>query len=259
MQLMRIAFVPFILALLILPPHVNSVLGQEPEAAKLDIAEGKQIFEDHCAVCHGIAGGGGRGPNLHRPRLRFASDDKGLRALIANGIAPAMPEAWYLSDEEVANVAGYVKSLGAIPPEKVPGDAKAGAAIYARSGCGMCHILAGEGNAFGPDLTEIGIQRGAAQLRDTLRHPDQNIPQQFMLIEVNPPSGDPVRGVRLNEDSFTIQLKDMTGRIYSFRKTDLRELKKLSSETPMPSYGSTLAPKELEDLVAFLAAQRGAE
>jgi hypothetical protein len=61
----------------------------------------------------------------------------------------------------------------------------------------------------------------------------------------------------LNEDSFTIQIKSMTGKTYSLRKSELRELKKLREETPMPSYEEMLSSMDLDDLVAFLAAQRG--
>jgi len=37
-----------------------------------------------------------------------------------------MPGAWQLDDHEVASVAAYVRSLGAVPPEHLPGDAARG-------------------------------------------------------------------------------------------------------------------------------------
>ena len=61
----------------------------------------------------------------------------------------------------------------------------------------------------------------------------------------------------MNEDSFSIQIRDLSGRFYSFRKADLKELKKLRGKTPMPSYERGLTTEELDDLVAYLAAQRG--
>jgi cytochrome c oxidase cbb3-type subunit III len=235
--------------------RISALLPQENPAGKV---EGKALFEDHCSVCHGLTGEGGRGPNLHTPKLKHAKDEKGIRSVIANGVPPAMPEAWYLSDEEIANLAGYVKSLGTIPPEKVPGDAGAGAQVYAQSGCSMCHILGAKGQGFGPDLSEVGARRGAARLMRTLKNPEANLPEDFLLVEATPREGRSVGGVRLNEDTFSIQLRDMAGRIYSFRKTELTSLKKLRGETPMPSYDS-LSAKELENLVAYLAAQRGEE
>src|SRR5690349_22333991 len=70
-------------------------------------------------------------------------------------------------------------------------------------------------------------------------------------------SGQTIRGIRLNEDTFFIQLKNQQGRFHSFRKSELRDLKKLRGETPMPAYGSVLSAAELDDLINFLASQKG--
>lgn len=222
-----------------------------------DVAAGKLVFEGRCALCHGMDGGGGRGPSLRRPKLAHAADDDALKSVIENGIQPDMPPAWYLSPEEIANVAAYVRTFGNVPPEVLAGDSVRGKAIYARSGCSACHILAGEGAGYGPELTEVGARRGASRLRETLQSPAKTIPADFLLVEARTTSGQTVRGVRLNEDTFTIQLKDQQGRFRSFRKSELRDLKKLRGETPMPAYGSTLSAPELDDLINFLASQKG--
>jgi putative heme-binding domain-containing protein len=238
-------------------PPANAVPLQQP-----DIASGKRIFESHCALCHGLDGGGGRGPSLRRPKLNHAADDEALKSLIENGIPPEMPEAWFLSNEEIVSLAAFVRSLGNVPPEILSGDPARGKTIYARSGCSACHILNGDGSGFGPDLTDIGARRGSLHLRETLQNPAKTLPEDFLLVEVTTilgqiNSGLTVRGIRLNEDTFSIQLKDQQGILYSFRKSELRGLKKLRGETPMPSFGAALSPAELDDLVHFLATQRG--
>jgi putative heme-binding domain-containing protein len=230
---------------------------QDTGAPTPDLQAGRKLFESECSVCHGIDGGGGRGPNLHTPRLKHASDDKGLRAVITNGIAPDMPAAWLLSDDEVAKVAVFVKSLGTMPPANLPGDPAHGQAVYQKAKCMTCHIMAGKGNGFGPDLTSIGAQRGGVQLRETVLHPDRTLPETFLMVEAVPSSGEPVQGLRVNEDTFTIQLKDASGHMYSLRKSDLKELRKLRGQTPMPSFERMLSNSEVDDLVAFLASQRG--
>jgi len=202
-------------------------------------------------------GGGGRGPSLRRPKLARAADDDALKSVIENGIAPEMPPAWYLSPEEIAGVAAYVRTLGNVPPEALPGDPARGKAIYARSGCSACHILAGEGSGYGPELTDVGVRRGSARLRETLQNPAKTIPADFLLLEATTSSNQTIRGVRLNEDSFTIQFKDQQGRFHSFRKSELRGLKKFRGETPMPAYSSTFSSAELDDLINFLASQKG--
>src|SRR6478672_605090 len=107
-----------------------NVLAQAPP----DASAGRAIFESQCALCHGQNGGGGRGPALNRPKLERAPDDKALRELISEGKGD-MPGAWQLHPDEVAGVAAYVRTLGALPPEKLPGDAGRGARVYAANGC----------------------------------------------------------------------------------------------------------------------------
>lgn len=225
-------------------------------SSKADAVAGKPIFERYCAPCHGINGGGGRGPRLNRPHLTYAPTDAALRAVIADGIPPAMPDAWYLSDEEIANVAAHIRALGKTPGELVPGDPVRGAAVYAKSGCSACHILRGQGVGFGPDLTRVGDRRNASFVRMVINNPSSALPEGFMFVIAVTAANKSVSGIRLNEDSFTIQLKDPTGKIYSFRKRDLKELKKETGSTPMPTFENVLSPKEIEDLAAFLMASR---
>jgi len=226
-------------------------------AAQSDLAAGRKIFESQCALCHGQTGGGGRGPSLTRPKLLKAPDDAALRRVISNGIEPEMPGAWQLNPSEVSNVAAYVRSLGSQPAETIPGDSARGALVYEARGCGGCHMVAGKGEGFGPELTDIGSRRNAAHLRRAVLQPASLLPEQFLYLSVTPASAGAIRGIRVNEDSFTIQLKDATGRFHSFRKSEVKEIRRLNKETPMPSYEGRIAAAELDDLVAYLAGLKG--
>lgn len=222
-----------------------------------DLARGRKIFESQCALCHGQNGGGGRGPNLNRSILKHALDDDALRKLIVDGVPPEMPGAWQLNPREVVSVAAYVRSLGRVAPEVLPGSAAHGESVYQRGGCSGCHMLDGQGAGFGPDLTGIGTRRSGTFLKQTLLNPASSIPEDFEYLALKPVQGQAVRGIRVNEDSFTIQLKDLSGRFYSFRKSDLQQLERLEHQTPMPSYDKRLTSAELDDLVAYLAGMRG--
>ncbi len=218
---------------------------------------GRKIFQSQCALCHGTNGGGGRGPSLHRPKLERAPDDAALRKLIEEGIPPEMPDAWQLSPPDIANVAAFVRSLGAIPPESVSGDAAKGAIVYREKNCASCHIVNGVGTGFGPELSAIGAHRNAAHLREALLKPAAFIPEDFVSAFVVTATGGMIRGIRANEDSFTIQIKDAAGRFYSFRKDEVRSWDLLRDQSAMPAFDQTLSPGELTDLVAYLASLRG--
>jgi len=222
-----------------------------------DLAQGKRVYVGQCSLCHGIEGVGGRGPALNQPTLRRAKDYQALYNVIKNGVAGTeMPGAWQLTDREVRRVVGYIQSLNRVEASKLTGDAGRGRELYRAKGCAVCHIVRGEGGASGPELTGIGARRSAAYLREALIDPSASAPDGFLLVRVITRAGRSIRGLRVNEDSFTIQLRDDEDRFHSFRKNELKDLKKEPGVSTMPSY-KALAAAELDDLIAYLASLGG--
>jgi cytochrome c oxidase cbb3-type subunit III len=233
-------------------PTPQSKSGQVAAETKV----GRQLFEDHCAFCHGLDGRGGRGPGLNRPVLSHAPTNGALKDLISNGLPPEMPASWYLNDSQIADLVIYVRSLSKVVNEPLTGDASRGAQLYAKGACGGCHILAGTGNAFGPELTRITLERSPSHVKATIANPAANLPDTFLLIHAITAKGEKIEGIRINEDSFTIQIRTAAGQFLSLRKIDLRDLQKLRNQSPMPSYEKLFSPSELDDLVAYLASVR---
>jgi putative heme-binding domain-containing protein len=229
-----------------------------------DLAWGQRLFASRCARCHGLKGTGGTGPSLARSRLRRAGDDEALFALIKDGVpGTEMPGDWTITDREIRHVAAYVRSLGRAAVVALSGDAAKGKALYAQRDCSKCHAIKGEGGTLGPDLTEVGDRRGAAHLRQVLLEPgsckltDSDGYVTFLIVQVATHDGHVVRGQRINEDSFTIQVRDVDGKLHSIEKTDVAEMKRESEASVMPSYAQTLSAREIDDLVAYLAGLRG--
>lgn len=221
---------------------------------KSDLQQGEKLFAAQCAPCHGPKGEGARGPSLARARLSHAPDDAALIKVLTDGIRGSeMQGAGAMSDKEIRQTAAYVRSLGKVALKPVPGDAARGAALYSSKGCSGCHSLHGVGGVAGPDLSDIGAARSAAYLRESLLKPDAAVPEGYLLVTVVPVSGPQVTGVRLNEDSFSIQVRDNGGRSYSFWKKDLARVDKQPGKSAMPSYEGKLSDGELTDLVAYLA------
>ena len=63
-------------------------------------------------------------------------------------------------------------------------------------------------------------------------------------------------GVRVNEDTFSIQFRDGGGTLYSFFKEELAELA-TDGKTAMPGFRERLEPTALDDLVAYLVSLEG--
>jgi cytochrome c oxidase cbb3-type subunit III len=235
-----------------------------------DLAMGRKLFASQCARCHGYDGGGGQGPSLKRSRLRRAPDDAALLSVIQDGVPnTSMPGAWQLSTREVARVGAYVRTFGRLPDTPLPGDVGRGRALFeGKGGCAVCHIVGGKGGSLGPELTEVGSQRGPEHLRRSLvdpgaEHPPRPVSYEpnayagYLLVRVALRDGRVVSGYRVNEDTFTIQLRDAAGTLHSLRKGDLARLEKQLDQSSMPAYGTVLSGGELDDLVAYLASLRG--
>jgi cytochrome c oxidase cbb3-type subunit 3 len=220
--------------------------------------DGLALFERHCALCHGIGATGGRGPALTRPKLAHAPDDAALKNIILEGIEPEMPATWFLDDPATAALVAYVRGLGKLPAEKLPGDGARGATVYAAQGCSSCHTLAGGGTPYGPDLSDIGARRSAAYIDESLVKPAAALPEGFLMLSVRTAAGKALQGVRLAETNFTVHLKDAQGTPHSLFKSEVASIERFGGKTPMPAYTSLTATQR-QDLVAFLASQKGSE
>lgn len=227
-----------------------------------DLVEGKRVFKVYCARCHGISGAGGEGSNLIRAKLKYASDDEALIDVIGSGIAgTGMPANWTLDEQTTVRVAAYVRSLGRLVAEEMPGDPLRGAEIYRGKGaCATCHIIAGHGRGIGPELTSVGDQRGLGYLRQSLLDPAaaQARTQGFQdFLTVRAATTDrQVEGVRVNEDAFTVQIRDLSGQVHSFRKNELENFEKIFAHSLMPDYAAALSDADIDDLVSYMMSLR---
>ena len=123
------------------------------------------------------------------------------------------------------------------------GDAARGQALFDGKGaCATCHRVNGDGPRVAPDLSDIGAVRTPARssVRCSIR--------STQMMPINRPvrivtrDGRTIRGRRLNEDTYTVQLIDEQERLVSLDKADLRELE-LAKTSPMPPATRTLSTR----------------
>jgi putative heme-binding domain-containing protein len=221
-------------------------------------AQGAALFQTNCAVCHGARGEGGRGADLTTGSYKHGGSDSQLFANIRNGIPGTEMPAVRATDAEAWQMAAFVKSLASAGlGEKAAGNPTNGKAIFQGKGqCKSCHSVGGDGGTVGPELAGIGRRRGLPYLMESLVSPEADIPTAYRAIQVTTKSGQTLRGVRLNEDDVSIQLRDSAGNLRSFYKDALKDIRR-DKPALMPSYSTTLTKQELEDLVAYLSSLKG--
>lgn len=180
--------------------------------------------------------------------------------VIARGIPDGgMPRNSHLSEEDTDAIVSFVRSLTQVEEEPLTGDPARGAEVYLDNSCDACHIVDGVGIQVGPELSEVGLKRSAAHLRESLLDPNASVPTGYEFLRARTSDGTSVEGLLVNEDTFAIQLRDASGRVHSYEKAELEGLQRRRGRSIMRPYRGRLSGQELDDLVAYLATRRGGD
>jgi mono/diheme cytochrome c family protein len=200
------------------PPEELSLEGGNVSPQQL-VAAGEKIFKEkgQCTTCHGI-GRPGRGPDLAGVGARAPTRKPGMKAapylveallnpgvFVVEGFPPIMPNVSKppigLNRSEVWATVAYLQSLGGsvdaklddvpqiaaapagggAPALELPGDPKAGQAVFTGKGaCVACHKAGAIGaSPVGPDLSNIA---------------GSQTPEYIMAKILDPPSKGTVSG-----------------------------------------------------------------
>jgi cytochrome c oxidase cbb3-type subunit III len=245
------------------PPH-----KPHPPTTPQSIARGKEIFQGTCANCHGIDGSGANGPNIQNAAATMGPER--LYTTIASGvIGSGMPSFASLGEDKLWEIVDYVSTLGQHGERTATGDPQQGKEVYDANGCANCHMIGSQGGDSGPDLSNVGAQRAPSVLRaeildsganlplDTLGLPERAPYHAYEMYRVTLKDGKQIEGMRVNEDSFSIQLRDAKGEIHSIEKFNVAKIKELPGKSFMPSYKGKLTDEQLNNLVAYLASLEG--
>jgi cytochrome c oxidase cbb3-type subunit 3 len=218
----------------------------------VDIQDGARVFRQSCANCHGPDGDLIAGIDLGRGLFRREYTDAELAAIIRNGIPNTPMPRSTMSEAQAMKVVTFLRAEAASRRTvSVAGDHGRGKALFEGKGaCVSCHRVGPTGPRLGPELTTIGRQRRAIELRQSLVEPNAEIVPNNRFYKVVTRDGTTVTGRLLNHDTFTVQIMDAQEQLRSFTKADLREHGPAPS--PMPSYQGRLSEQELADVVSYL-------
>jgi cytochrome c oxidase cbb3-type subunit III len=252
-----------------------AALGQarNPFAGSAKAAKaGEYEFRINCALCHGLgARGGGRGPDLTRPVKKHTHNDAEMFQVVSSGIpGTAMPangtngQGVGMTDEEIWEIVTYIRSQEAKSTSKSLGNSAHGKELfYGDANCSLCHMVNGKGGRLGPELSGVGASRTRDAMIESVRNPSARLawglteatkefPQEYQTVTVVTEDGKQIKGVTLNEDSFSVQIMDTSEQMHLLEKSKLKSFQK-TRESAMPKYTpEMLSDKDLEDVVAFL-------
>jgi cytochrome c oxidase cbb3-type subunit 3 len=238
-------------------------LGGDPKA----ITQGAVLFRQECVFCHGVAARGGmRGPDLTTGSWSHGGSDADLARTISAGVPGTAMPANQLTSDEVWQIVAYLRTLEQ-PVPATNGDQRRGEALFfGTARCSSCHIVNGRGGRLGPELSTVGSARSRAYIVESIREPSRQLTQnrvfgdsvslKYDTVTAVTADGGTIVGVPMNEDTFTVQVMDMSERIHSLEKRSLKSLRH-EDRSLMPSYDTgRLSNADLDDLVVYLQSLR---
>ena len=215
------------------PDAVKNPFDGNPTA----IDAGKQLFTSVCQACHGPEARGDRAPGL-TGSLRHGNSDSEVFRNVRGGIqGTQMPPFAQFTSDQIWQVMAYLRSLsGTAAPDTITGNAAVGRTTFDAQ-CRTCHQT---------NLAGVGL-RTAQQLRDAILNPGQQ-----PIVTVKTKDGHEYKGLRRNNDTFSIQLLDASNQIHSFTKSQLTTIG-VDATSIMPSdYSKRLAATDVANVVAYL-------
>jgi putative heme-binding domain-containing protein len=232
--------------------------AQDHSYTTQDIEMGSRLYAAQCSQCHGPNGDLVLGIDLRRGQFRRPLSDEELRRTISMGIPAAGMPPFTLQPAELDGLVAFIRAgldVGGTAV-KIGDPARGRTAFNGKGGCTSCHRVNGNGPRVAPDLSDIGAIRSPAQLYRSLTNPVTQMMPINRPVQVVMRDGRTIRGRRLNEDTYTVQLIDEQERLVSLDKADIREMG-LGATSPMPPATMTLGGEELADVIAYLLSLRG--
>jgi putative heme-binding domain-containing protein len=211
-----------------------------------------------------VEGFSGAMPKVYLPPVSLTPDE--IRAVItymqAQGCEPD-PAAINLPSE-ILNAAAAATTADGQFTLVVKGNPEAGKALFFDSAgpaaCVKCHTVAGEGEAVGPELTDVAGTQTMEYIFESVMDPSAQIAAgDYEPIQVQLSDGTVLVGIIKAEDEATVTIKDKEGVETIVNKSDIqREKRHPDIPSLMPSnFGELLTVKQVADLIAFLQQSAG--
>jgi len=249
------------------PQQITNPLAGDMAA----VASGRDSYGQICQSCHGPSGqGSDRGPALATAALSHGNTDADLFRSIRTGV-PGTQMAGFpgLSDSDIWRIVAYLRTLqpsGSSTP-LASGDSIAGEALFfGAAGCASCHEVNARGGIVGPDLSAAGsLSASALRLKivdpnnpaagTTARGSRGGATPATIVVKTN--DGRELKGVRRNEDTFSLQMVDLSGQLHLLDKRALASVAVDERSLHPSDYKTRLSESDVTNLVSYLLTLRG--
>jgi putative heme-binding domain-containing protein len=128
--------------------------------------------------------------------------------------------------------------------------------FFNQADCAKCHRIGDRGNAFAPQLSDIGTRATAKAVAESILQPSAVITEGFHSIAVLTEDGQVHNGFIKQESGLSIQLVQPDGNVITIAKDSI-EQRKRQLVSAMPSgMDKQLSPQQVADLIRFITETR---
>jgi putative heme-binding domain-containing protein len=164
--------------------------------------------------------------------------DRLIREIWGN-IAPGTPE------EKLAVMRRFNNDLRASA-----GDPVAGKLLFAKH-CGTCHVLHGEGNKIGPELTTANRQDRDALLANIV-DPSAVVRREYINYTIATQDGRLLTGLLAEQDGANVTVLDAKNQRTALARSDIEVIRESDVSLMPEKLLDQLTPQERRDLFAYL-------
>ena len=249
----------------------RQVIPSSPPVDSVAFEEGRGLWAKQCIDCHGTqARGSDSGPNIIRssvvnrdrtsfipgsvlgPFLKKGHPTQSGTASTTFTERQAVALAHYLRQQVNDTMRG---SPVFVPGDVLTGDAKAGEAFFnGEGGCATCHhaasrslagVRARVGSTVNLQQRMLFPMAGGGRGRGS---PNPNP----TTVALSSPSGPPISGVLVAQDSFYVTVQDAAGQIHVVKRTPGMRMETANPFQAHIDLLDRLTDKNIHDLVAYL-------
>ena len=154
--------------------------------------------------------------------------------------------------------AAKAEKLASLSTQLASGDAERGRALFMseKTKCGTCHRIGEQGNRVGPDLTQIGSNRGANDLLESIVFPSASIVRDYETYQVLTDDGRVLSGLLAKESSGELVIQQASGEKITINRDEMDEIATMPTSVMPSGMDEVLSSQDLADVVAFLRTLR---
>ena len=128
--------------------------------------------------------------------------------------------------------------------------------VFTSATCGECHIVAGEGTEYGPDLSTIGAKLAKKGLYESILDPSASISPTYAPYLFELVNGESVVGMLVSETDDRLIVRTEGGVVTEYERAEVESVVPQSVSIMPSDLSSQMTVEELIDLVEYLTTLR---